>query len=307
MTQKPLFIWAGGKNKMIKHYDALLPNTIKSYSEPFFGGGAMFIYIMERYRPETAFINDKNAGLISIYLNVKSNLDRFLEVIDGYEQEFLALPVPIRAAGVKTVRGARWEYYMHLRDQHAYSFEGWDPVKESATLYFLMKTGFNGLWQVNLNTNNRYGTPAGLLQQKTEVIDKAVVRYWNHLLNNSDVRITSQDWSQVEVADFTFYDPPYRDSFTDYASGFDDDEHEKMIRVAQSNPDKTIWICNRDAGDGFFDGRGLHMDTFPITYTAGRRKQTMVEGVMTYSAKQATEILLRNNVSTNPMDQLFEK
>ena len=42
---KPLFIWAGGKNKMLKHYIPILPSPlemdIKSYVEPFFGGGAI--------------------------------------------------------------------------------------------------------------------------------------------------------------------------------------------------------------------------------------------------------------------------
>ena len=46
MKVKPLFIWAGGKSKMMKHYAPLFPSRfdtdIKSYSEPFFGGGAMF-------------------------------------------------------------------------------------------------------------------------------------------------------------------------------------------------------------------------------------------------------------------------
>ena len=43
---KPLFIWAGGKTKMLKYHAPHLPSTVNSYSEPFFGGGAMFLYIL---------------------------------------------------------------------------------------------------------------------------------------------------------------------------------------------------------------------------------------------------------------------
>jgi len=47
---KPLFIWAGGKTKMMKHYEDLFPsNEIESYSEPFFGGGAMLLNVVNRY------------------------------------------------------------------------------------------------------------------------------------------------------------------------------------------------------------------------------------------------------------------
>ena len=51
---KPLFMWAGGKNKMIKNYLPLLPEKVTVYSEPFVGGGAMYLYVQERYKPENA-------------------------------------------------------------------------------------------------------------------------------------------------------------------------------------------------------------------------------------------------------------
>ena len=42
---KPLFMWAGGKTKMLKKYEQHLPSDFTSYHEPFCGGGAMFIGI----------------------------------------------------------------------------------------------------------------------------------------------------------------------------------------------------------------------------------------------------------------------
>ena len=44
---KPLFMWAGGKSKMMKHYVPFMNfEKVDTYSEPFFGGGAMLIKIM---------------------------------------------------------------------------------------------------------------------------------------------------------------------------------------------------------------------------------------------------------------------
>ena len=59
---KPLFMWAGGKTRMIKRYttSGLLPevsdlyNTIDNYVEPFFGGGAMYLHINKIFKPKTS-------------------------------------------------------------------------------------------------------------------------------------------------------------------------------------------------------------------------------------------------------------
>ena len=41
---KPLFMWAGGKKKLLKKYEPHLPQDFDTYVEPFLGGGAMFIW-----------------------------------------------------------------------------------------------------------------------------------------------------------------------------------------------------------------------------------------------------------------------
>ena len=51
---KPLFIWAGGKTKVLKHYAPFFPpcSSFSNYYEPFFGGGAVFVYVMKTYKPQ---------------------------------------------------------------------------------------------------------------------------------------------------------------------------------------------------------------------------------------------------------------
>ena len=162
MKIKPLFIWAGGKTKMMKHYEDLFPsNEIESYSEPFFGGGAMLLNVVNRYPAlKKIYVNDINGGLTSIYRNIKNNVEEFCDGIDELQSEYLPLN-----------KEKRKEFFFDLRSKNAWEYEGWGDLKESYVLYFLMKTGFNGIWQINKNTNNRYGTPAGLLNQKDRVYD----------------------------------------------------------------------------------------------------------------------------------------
>ena len=75
-------------------------------------------------------------------------------------------------------------FYYELRNEHAFDYEKWTRTEEAATLYFLMKTGFNGIWQINQNTNGRFGTPSGLLNQKDKVYDKDNVKEWSLALQN---------------------------------------------------------------------------------------------------------------------------
>jgi DNA adenine methylase len=282
---KPLFIWAGGKNKMLKHYLPIMPKQVDTYVEPFFGGGAMFCHIVQNYQPKKLVINDVNADIVRIYNSIKNNLPEFLVKLDSYCNVYLPMN-----------KEDRKKYYFEVRHEHAYDYDKWSEAEEAATLYFLMKTGFNGIFQINNNTNRRYGTPAGLLNQKDKVYELDVVKWWNQALQNSEVM--SGDWKEClkQVPDedntFVFLDPPYRDSFTSYGQTFGDDEQEKLIKYVRSRKLSTAFLCNRDAEDGWFEERlgKLIMDKFPVTYTAGRRKQTE-EG---FEAKQATEVLIRN-------------
>jgi DNA adenine methylase len=280
---KPLFIWAGGKNKMLKHYKPFMPKKINTYCEPFFGGGAMYIHVAEKYSPQEMIINDINSDIVRIYKTIKTDCNDFISILDDLSLKYLPLD-----------KKERKDFYYSLRHEHAYDYLTWDNTKEAAVLYFLMKTGFNGIYQVNKNTNDRYGTPSGLLNQKDKVYDKEVVAWWNKKLQNTT--IYSGDWkdccSYVEDKEdnFVFLDPPYRGSFTSYGQTFTDTDQSDLINYVMKNEKTTVFLCNRDIQDGFYDNRNLIMDKFPVTYTAGRRKKTD-DG---FEAKPATEVLIRN-------------
>ena len=42
---KPIVKWSGGKKDEIKQFSNLIPETIDTYVEPFFGGGAVFFHL----------------------------------------------------------------------------------------------------------------------------------------------------------------------------------------------------------------------------------------------------------------------
>jgi len=281
---KPLYIWAGGKNKMLKKYVDHLPKSFSTYVEPFFGGGAMYCWAYQK-NPDARFvINDINESIINIYTSIKYDLDNFINRMDELSNEYLPLDKP-----------SRKEYYFNLRHQHAFDYEVWDRTIESATLYFLMKTGFNGIWQINKNTNGRFGTPSGLLNQKDKVYDKENVLEWHTALQNTT--ILSGDFSDTlehsTEGSYTFLDPPYRGSFTQYGVDFDDKIQLSVLEHLNKCKEQGSYalLSNRDVGDGFFEDNvgNNQMVYFDVTYTAGRRKKND-DG--SFSAKPAKEVLI---------------
>ena len=290
---KPLFKWAGGKNKMLKHFIDLMPQNIHSYCEPFFGGGAMFIHVIKTCKPTFVKINDINDDIMWIYRSIKSDYDEFILLVNKLENRYLSLegPTPENTSGKgkNKTHCDRWHYFMEIRNDHAFNYKSWSKPKEAATLYFLMKTGFNGIYQLNKSTNGRYGTPPGLMNEKKEIYDRNVIKWWHNALQNAI--LTSTDWKdaveECHEETFFFFDPPYRQSFADYGNGFTDEQLLDLINF--SDKQKYVMLCNRD-DDGWFENnkKTLQSKHIDITYTAGRRKKVEDK----FEAKKAREILL---------------
>ena len=61
----------------------LIDGRIKTYIEPFIGGGAVLIEVLQKYYVEKAIAFDINADLINTYLVVKNNLKETFDVMEN--------------------------------------------------------------------------------------------------------------------------------------------------------------------------------------------------------------------------------
>lgn len=273
-----------------------------TFVEPFFGGGAMMIHIYENNPTVKRFVlNDINSEIVGLYHAIRDHITEFIAECDNYCNHYLALS-----------KADRKTYYYQIRKEYTTQYHSWSPTKESATLYFLMKTAFNGIWQSTKEANGRFCTPCGLLNQKHTVYDKVNVMEWHQFLQRVD--IYNGDWkactANTEGRAFYFFDPPYRDSFTQYGTDFDDSRHLELIdfcKAADQQGD-LVMLCNRVAGDDFYTrNQGeLGIGYYDIKYTAGRRATETVsaEGqadTTVRTAKAAQEVLLYSTAiaSTN--------
>ncbi len=276
----PLFKWAGGKTKMLGHYAPLVPPEVTTYYEPFLGAGAMFLWVMKNRRPRRVVLNDVNEDLMSVYREIASpRCADFVREMDRLSERYLRLTY-----------GARKDYYLALREEHT-SGRG-----STATFYFLLKTCFNGVYQ--LSKDGRFNTAPGRINHTSSVYSRHDVFAWHKLLK--DVELRCGDWSAAvrpEKDAFHFLDPPYRGGFADFGYGrdFGDDQQAKLVAFAReaAAAGGYVMLCNRDVGDGFFEPLKGDLDllTYDVKYLAGRRK-VVRKGV--FEAKRAREVLLTN-------------
>jgi DNA adenine methylase len=330
---KPLFMWAGGKTSLIKVYEerGLLPEDFDSYVEPFLGAGAMFVWAYEQNPHAKFYLNDLNQYIMGIYRAVQTDVEKFCQFVGTYEKKYLALPPPklkTKTEDDKTVwvdhptgckckkieqeykegRTVNWRklwhevpeyqtrrtFYFSVRQRYQELQASRISTFSAATLYFLMKTGFNGVWQTKGNTDI-FNTPCGLMRHTDSIYDKKNVMEWHKALQG--VTLLNEDFTATlnYAGDdcFIFMDPPYRGCFTQYGVDFDDNLQQGVVDYLNNAADKGAYtiMSNRDVGDDFFQKRqGTNIiETFDVTYTVGRRKK---EDDGTYSAKKAKEILM---------------
>ncbi len=75
MVPAPFLKWAGGKRQLLAHIEALLPERIDTYFEPFLGGAAVFFRLAAGRRFRRAVLADANPELVNCYQAIRDDVD----------------------------------------------------------------------------------------------------------------------------------------------------------------------------------------------------------------------------------------
>ena len=258
---KPFVKWAGGKGSLIPQLKRFYPfdiNNIKidKYVEPFIGGGAVLINILQKYDIKEAYAFDINLDLINCYNTIKSNVEELINELDKKEKEFLLLEAKEKE-----------KYFYKIRDEYnSYQIEENEVnVKRASEFIFLNRTCFNGLYRVN--KNGKFNVPCGKYKNPT-ICDSNNLRNLSYLMKNVTFKYGDYRKSEeyIDSKTFVYFDPPYRplsntSGFTSYTKEDFNDENQKelakyfrllsdkdaKLMLSNSNPKNT----NKD--DNFFE------------------------------------------------------
>lgn len=258
---RPFVKWAGGKGRLIQQLSNFYPFELKNgkinkYVEPFVGGGAVLIDILQKYDVKEAYAFDINIDLINCYNVIKTSVEELIEKLDKIEKEYLKLESEERQI-----------YFYDIRKEYnSYKIEKEEiNVKRAAEFIFLNRTCFNGLYRVN--RSGEFNVPCGKYKNPT-ICDAKNLRNLYKLLKNVVFQYGDYKTSgkYIDNNTFVYFDPPYRplsitSGFTSYTKEDFNDENQKelanyyrdlssknaKLMLSNSNPKNT----NKE--DNFFE------------------------------------------------------
>lgn len=108
-TVGPFVKWAGGKRQLLAQIRERMPREYNRYYEPFIGGGAVVFDLL----PENALINDINEALINAYVQIRENVDSFLDNINRIDS---------------AIGEDGKDYYYSMRNLYNMKLEKWNMI-----------------------------------------------------------------------------------------------------------------------------------------------------------------------------------
>ena len=281
---KPLFKWTGGKNRLHEKYANLnfFPESSEfdTFVDLFTGGMAVSLWVAERYPDKKLIINDLNTELVTMYLHIRNEWDKFLPYYEKYVKEFMV--------GTPKERKALYDSYKPI---YAFEYEKYDPIDISALLLVMLKTNFNGIWKNYIKWNNRYSTPAGTMTYKEGLFDVGNLIQFRDVLRRSEVLNLSYADVVIPERSWVFADPPYRDSEKMYSDQFDDNDQIELSEYILKH-DCLYAESNKEIGDGFWNRLypEENINYLDHKYTCGQGDST----------KHVTEVLIKNYGNSTP-------
>lgn len=250
---KPFLKWAGGKKQLLPVIRQNLPTKkIKTFIEPFIGGGAVFFEMVNTNFADFYIINDYNEELINAYTMLKTKPIEVLEEIDNISEKYLVADNEERKK-------------IFYKTRECYNLKADNAIQRAAYLIFLNKTCFNGLYRVN--SKGEFNVPMGRYKNPQIYDKKNIIDVANTL---KDVKIISGDFTEVREYvnpdTFVYFDPPYRplnatSNFTSYSRELFNDEEQIRLAEFFRELDRTgaaLMLSNSDPrnidkNDDFFD------------------------------------------------------
>lgn len=228
---KPFVKWAGGKGNLLNQLNNYYPLELKNgkieyYIEPFVGGRAVLIDILQNYDVKEAYAFDINIDLINSYNVIKNNVEELITNLKLLEKEYLSLE-----------KDDRKEYFYNMRKQYnSYRITKDEmSLQKAIEFIFLNRTCFNGLYRVNKNGD--FNVPMGNYKNPT-IYDEENLRALSELIKNVNFEYEDYKASQkyIKKNTFVYFDPPYRplnitSGFTSYTKEDFDDENQKELAL----------------------------------------------------------------------------
>ncbi len=247
---KPIVPWPGGKGRLLKHINPLLPPH-RCYCEVFAGGAAV---LMAKEAVTSEVINDIDQDLVTLYRVIKNHLDEFIRYL-------------------KWVLVSREEFDV-LVDQDTH---GMTDIQKAVRFYYLQKTCFGARVKGRVFGVSTTNKPRLNLLRIEEDLSQAWQRLARVTIENMDWKALIKRYDRPHT--FFFADPPYW-CLAGYTKEFPWEEYERLQEIMSKMKGKMLITLN-DHPDIRRLFKGQIKKTVGITYTIGAKNKSAKELLIT--------------------------
>jgi DNA adenine methylase len=237
-----LIKWTGSKETQAQEIISKFPyGKVDTYWEPFIGGGAVFLNLVEDSSNilmsiNRFYISDYNKELVEIWKMMQTDYGRLLE---SYAIHYKNHNITLGDDYDTCIN--RQKYFKKVRSK-------FNSDKRPEDLFFLMRTCVNGLVRYNrkghFNSGCHFSRPGMSFEEVSDT-----VKYYNYYLTKVAVEIHHHSYESIRPSnrDIVYLDPPYENTTGQYYGGFD---NKKFIAWVNSLTN-TRWFLSYD---GSVDG-----------------------------------------------------
>lgn len=199
IDKKSLINWVGGKRLLRKTIEPLIPTDIKSYIEPF-GGGGWILFYKQRWA-DLEIYNDLDGRLVNLFRIVKYHPNAFKE-----EYKYLL--------------GSREMFLQYL------SAKPFTDIQRAVQFYFLITRSFGGRGETFGTVKKSCGGASKSQRNVLDKIDAIHQRLDKVMIENRDFEklINQYDFEGA----FFYCDPPYSKGCGYAVTSTTDFDHERL-------------------------------------------------------------------------------
>ncbi len=290
------FFYVGDKYKLISQLLNFFPSKIRSFYEPFVGGGSVFLNV----NAEEYHLNDIDPNIISIHAALLEKaqspeifFSEILKIIDFYNlsrsYSVDIVPSRLKKKWPKTYF-AQFNKKGYLKMRHDFNAA---DTRDPITMYLLLIYGFNRM--LRFNGKGKFNLPVGNVDFNENVVS-ALKAYFS-TTRNRKTNLSVSDFRDFlardfQAGDFVYVDPPYLISSSEYNKHWDSRSEKDLLNVLSDLDRRGI----RFALSNVTRYRGRENDIL-LSWSKGYRVQPIQSNYISYhdnSTKQIEEVLITN-------------
>ena len=194
--------WAGSKKKLLNEMlEKTFVRNCENYVECFLGSGVVLLNVLNNAQElgyKKFYVNDINSNIINFYTMLQKEPKYLIDNIQKMSQKYNMLNIEQQSA-----------MYYEIRDVFN---KGFDIKEKTIYFYFLMKTGFNGVYREN--SKGYFNVPFGrkdkitINEEYLESISSMIQRVEFYNLP-FEAFLDEMKQKRILNNSFVYCDPPY--------------------------------------------------------------------------------------------------